>query len=109
MELRLEPLKCTGCRACEFACSYHHDREWSAIGSSIILYREEKKNYFGPVFKREKDVLLGRPEGVEVLKPGAPSSGGGKPILMRPVCDLCEGEEKALCEAVCPMGVITIQ
>jgi Fe-S-cluster-containing dehydrogenase component len=107
MELRIEPLRCTGCRACELACSYHHERELSFMFSSIILYREERKNYFGVMLKREQDVLLGRPEGVEVMQAGSSGGSSGKPILMRTHCDLCEGLEQALCVEICPTGALS--
>lgn len=102
MELKIEPLKCNGCRACELACSYHHEKELSFMFSSIMLYREEQKNYYGVMLKREHDVLLGRPEGIEVMQPGSSGGSSGKPILMRPPCDLCKGLEGALCAEICP-------
>lgn len=70
--------------------------------SSIMLYREERKNYYGVMLKREQDVLLGRPEGVEVMRSGSGGSASGKPILMRRPCDLCKGLEQALCVEICP-------
>jgi len=106
MELKIEPLKCTGCRACELACSYHHEKELSFMFASIMLYREEGKNYYGIMLKREQDVLLGRPEGVEVMRPGSGGGASGKPILMRQPCDLCEGSEYAFCVEVCPTGAL---
>ncbi len=109
-EIQIDSLKCTGCRICEFACSYHHDREFSAIGASLLLSREEKINYYGIVLKRQKDLLLGRPEGVEAMTPGAGGAeAGGKPILMRPPCDLCEGEDTAYCVTSCPTGCLSLK
>lgn len=107
-EIQIDSLKCSGCRICEFACSFHHDREFSAIGASLLLSREEKKNYYGIVLKRQKDLLLGRPEGTEVMTPGAGGAeAGGKPILMRPPCDLCEGEDSPYCVISCPTGCLS--
>lgn len=111
MQIIIDSKGCTGCRICEYACSYHHDREFSSIGSSLMLHRNEKKNYYGLVLKREKDLLLARPEGAEILKPGQQIEGAGassKPILMRGPCDLCEGEEKPFCIQVCPAGCINL-
>ena len=110
MRIVIEPLRCTGCRICEFACGYHHDEEFSSIGSSIILYRQEGINYFGIILKREADLLLGRPEGVTTFDPSAGEEGdasaGAKPILMRPTCDDCKGLETPLCVLACPTGCL---
>ena len=43
MALKVDPMKCTGCRVCEFACNYHHDGSISPIGSSLMYYYEEKE------------------------------------------------------------------
>ena len=58
MELKVDSLKCTGCRICEFACNYHQDESISPIGSSMMFYFEEKKNYYGMMVKREKTLYL---------------------------------------------------
>jgi len=74
-----------------------------------MLYREEKKNYFGVMLKEKERLVLGRPEGVEVSggKEEGEEEGGApvKPMLMRPSCDLCEGEEP-YCVRLCPTGAI---
>ena len=109
MELTVDTLKCDGCKICEFACSYHHDGDFSSIGSSLMLHREEKKNYYGLIVKRGRDLLLARPEGAEILKPGEKVEGAGassKPILMRGPCDLCKEENEAFCVRACPKGVL---
>ena len=110
MAINIEPLKCTGCQICEFACGFHHDEEFSAIGASLMLYRDEKKNYFGIILKRERDLLLGRPEGVQAMDSsdaGGDDSGSAKPILMRPICDECDGLETPLCVLACPTGCLS--
>src|SRR3990172_2365468 len=97
MGLKIFPEKCIACCACEMACGYYHDKAFTTLSSSIIIYRsQEKKNYFGMMIKRPEYILIGRPEGVETRKPGDFSSGAGgaasasaKPILIRPTCDLC--------------------
>ena len=38
--------KCTGCRSCEIACSYHHSRAFSRKGTSITIDRLEKEGEF---------------------------------------------------------------
>jgi Fe-S-cluster-containing dehydrogenase component len=113
MELKVDALKCTGCRICEFACNYHHDDSISPIGSSMMFYQEEKKNYYGMMVKRGKSLYLGRPEGDKVLLPGDKiegASASAKPILLRVVCDHCEEEEKGpLCIQACSYGVLSME
>lgn len=109
MRLEIIPEKCTGCRICEIACTYHRDREISPVSSSILLHRNERKNYFGVVLKRERDIFLARPEGAQILLPGEKAGGEGtssKPILMRQACDNCEGEEFIFCATFCPSGTL---
>ncbi|MEI6125228.1 MAG: hypothetical protein WCQ99_01610 [Pseudomonadota bacterium] len=113
MPLKVDALKCTGCRVCEFACNYHHDGSISPIGSSLMFYYEEKKNYYGMMVKREKSLLLGRPEGEKMLLPGEQIEGAGasaKPILLRIACDRCEEEDNGpVCIQACPYGVLTME
>ena len=113
MPLKVDPMKCTGCRVCEFACNYHHDGSISPIGSSLMYYYEEKKNYYGMMVKRGKSLLLGRPEGEKELKPGEQIEGAGasaKPILLRIACDQCKEEDNGpLCIQACPCGVYTME
>jgi Fe-S-cluster-containing dehydrogenase component len=35
--------KCTGCRACELACSYHHQGEFSPSISSVHIKRDDRE------------------------------------------------------------------
>lgn len=112
MELKVDTLKCTGCKICEFACNYHYDGTSSPIGSSIMFYREEKKNYYGAMVKRAKSLLLARPEGPEVVKPGQQiegASASSKPILLRVACDLCDGEDTPFCVKSCPQDVFSVE
>lgn len=104
--IEIDPNLCTACGACEVACSLYREEEvFTTMRSSIILHREEKKNYYGVMLKREGEVLLGRPEGVEVMKEGESSDtgGGGKPILLREPCDNCTN---AMCVRFCPTGCL---
>jgi len=112
MELKIDSMNCTGCRVCEFACNYHYDGTISPIGSSIMFYREEKKNYYGIMLKREKSLLLARPEGAEVIKPGQQiegASASSKPILLRVACDLREGEDTPFFVKSCPQDVLGVE
>jgi len=111
MELAVDSLKCTGCRVCEYACNYHHDGDCSAIGASLMLHRMEKRNYFGMMVKRERNLLLARPEGEETVAPGEQVEGAGassKPILMRAPCDGCQDEDAPLCVQACPSGCLSM-
>ncbi len=113
MELKVDALKCTGCRVCEFACNYHQDETISPIGSSLMFYFEEKKNYYGMMVKHEKTLYLGRPEGEQTLLPGEQIEGAGasaKPILLRIACDCCEEEDSGpLCIQACAYGVLSME
>ena len=105
MELKVDTMKCTGCKLCEFACNYHYDGTTSPIGSSIMFYREEKKNYYGLMVKREKSLLL-------AIKPGQQiegASASSKPILLRIACNLCDEEETPFCVKSCPQDVLSVE
>lgn len=105
--LMYHPEKCIGCGGCEVICSLRRDEYLSTMTSSIMFYLEEEKGYFGIIVKRENgELLLGRPEGVEVKRPGEISGGSAaaKPITMRPPCDMCGGEPK--CIRYCPTGAL---
>ncbi len=112
MELAVDSLKCIGCRICEYACNYHHDGDCSAIGASLMLHRAERKDYFGMMVKRDKNLLLARPEGAEIVAPGEQAKGAGassKPILRRAPCDQCEAEEAGpFCVRVCPTQCLSL-
>lgn len=115
MELKIEPLKCIQCCACEMACGYHWDSALSPVTSSIMVYRtREKKNYFGLILKTEEDLVLGRPEGIEIQRIGAvdedaEADASAKPIMLRQACDRCEGFDTLLCAKYCPTGALQIK
>ena len=107
LQIKMTPLKCIGCKICEFACSYYRDSVFTTVSSSLMLHREEKKNYFGMMQKREQDLVLGRPEGIEIQGAGEGGEASAKPILTRVPCDLCKGGE-ALCVIACPTGSLEL-
>ncbi len=112
MAIRVEPLACIGCQACETACSFYRDEAFCTLSSSIMLVKtEEKKNYFGVVLKARTHLLLGRPEGVErktqvQLHQEGKGGASAKPILLRQPCDECVDP---LCVAFCPSGALFIE
>ncbi len=107
MTIQVDPQKCINCGACELGCSFYRDEVFTTMSSSVMMYREEKRNYFGLMLKREDDMILGRPEGVEIQKEGEASDSdagaSAKPILLREPCDECKD---ALCVRFCPTGCL---
>ncbi len=109
MTIKIEPLKCINCGACELGCSFYRDEVFTTMSASIMMYREEKRNYFGLMLKKDEEMVLGRPEGVEVQKDGESSgeeeeaNASAKPILMREPCDECKN---AMCVRFCPTGCL---
>ena len=108
LHLKFEPLSCIGCGRCEIACGNYRDQGYTVTSASVMLYRdEEKKNYFGLLYKTDTEMVGVRPDGVSVRKPGdtsGPVMAGGKPILLRPSCENCD---PAPCEQACPTGAIS--
>lgn len=37
--LDMNTSRCTGCKSCEIACSYHHTKKYSLSNSSIKIFR----------------------------------------------------------------------
>ena len=83
MRLLIHPEKCTGCRACELACSYHHKRLFSREFSSLIVSRNEKDGFSTPSLRTLTD--------------------GG---YME--CDLCHKEKAPLCLRYCVTGALEV-
>jgi Fe-S-cluster-containing dehydrogenase component len=77
--------KCTGCRACEFACSYHHRKVFNPRLSSLHIHRNEREGTISIITwnhltKEEKKQRL--------------------------PCDRCLGEPEPLCVKYCVTGAI---
>jgi Fe-S-cluster-containing hydrogenase component 2 len=47
--------KCTGCRSCELACSFHHRKVFSPSLASIHIVRDEEEGEFGIEIYRESE------------------------------------------------------
>lgn len=110
MTMNVDSLKCTGCGLCELACSYRRDRVFTTMRSSIMLHLDDKRNYFGVMVKLPNDdLILARPEGLELQRPGdrKEEGAGAKPILLREPCDEC-GSEEPYCVRVCPSKCLSV-
>jgi Fe-S-cluster-containing dehydrogenase component len=113
MGVKIDPLKCTACMACEMACGYHRDDALALLSACIVAYRtKEKKNYFGVVVKESDNLVIARPEGLEVKKIGVveekkEADASAKPMLLREPCNLCTDREGGpLCREFCPADAI---
>jgi ferredoxin len=117
MSIRIDPNKCTACMACELACGYHRDDAFALLSSCVVVYRaKEYKDYLGVLLKEEEELMIARPEGLEVKKLGATDEDQGgddggdasaKPMLLREACDLCEDRDDGpLCIQVCPVDAV---
>jgi len=105
--LNYYPERCIGCSGCEVVCSLQRDGYISTMTSSIMFHVEDERGYFGIIVKREGgELLLGKPEGVEIKRPGEISGGSAsaKPITMRPACNMCGGDPK--CIRYCPVNAL---
>jgi len=120
MGIKIDALKCTACMACEMACGYHRDDGFAFLSSCIVPYRaREKTDYFGVLLKEEENLIVARPEGLEINKIGEAqeedsekeADASAKPMLLREGCDLCEEMEDhgPMCIEFCPMDAITLE
>jgi len=106
-QIKYHPERCIGCAGCEAVCALKRDGFITTMTSSILFHVEEERGYFGIILKMPSgELLLGRPEGVEIKRPGDISGGNvsAKPITMRPACDMCAGEPR--CVRYCPTGAL---
>lgn len=86
--LKVDNEKCTGCRACEVACSYHHERIFSPRIASLEIRREEKELEISIIFYKDMS---------------------SEERVKRFPCDHCKGETLPWCVKYCPVQAITVQ
>lgn len=68
-----EPKKCSGCRACELACSFRLNKKFSLEGAAIAIYYECIKGASGMKLKNNCDLCseLRTPMCIEFCSTGA--------------------------------------
>lgn len=130
--LILDPLKCTGCRLCELACSYDFKKifnpaisrikvmPWFEKGISIPVYCQQcdiapciEVCPTGALFRNvelgavmwDKDKCIGCKACVSACPFGAIFYDPRERIIMK--CDLCKGEP--LCVEFCPTGALSYE
>ena len=80
------PENCTGCLICEMVCSFHHTHKFSRSNSSIHVNK-----------------------GISILEKRAEIKIFCEPDKGKLVCDVCIGEEAALCVSFCPENLIKLE
>lgn len=88
VHLEIDANKCTGCRTCQIACSFHHRRVFSPkIASLEIRTGQECQTISISLYKD----LLPHETGKHIP------------------CDNCGEESIALCAKYCPVGAIKLE
>ncbi|NIN53744.1 MAG: hypothetical protein GTN80_11835 [Nitrososphaeria archaeon] len=75
--------KCTGCRACELACSFHFSKAFNRKISAIEVKRYDSEGRF--------DILIHK-----------------EPTGNRHACNLCSGEAEPLCVKYCTIEALLL-
>jgi Fe-S-cluster-containing hydrogenase component 2 len=127
--LVIDPEKCTGCRTCELACSFKHEKEFNPAKSRIHILKWEEAGLDVPmvcqqcespicltvcpvkaVARDDKtgamlinyDICIGCRMCVMACPFGAPSIDEESRKTIK--CDLCDGDPE--CVKFCPTGAI---
>ena len=71
--LYMDTSRCTGCRSCELACSYHHIKAFNPYFSSIKIYRDSQDAHIEYTFLDTCDLCKTDkfPACVDACSPGA--------------------------------------
>jgi len=85
--LKVNSEKCTGCRACEFACSYHHGKIFNPKLASLHINRAEREGrmsilLYNDLTEKERE--------------------------KRFPCNQCAGEPEPMCVKYCAPSAITV-
>lgn len=121
--------KCTGCKSCELACSFYHEKEFNLTKSRIYVFKLEKEGVDAPLVCQHCDTpicevvcpmkaIYRHPKtGAVLIDPntcigcrmcaiscplGGISFDADKRRMIK--CDLCDGDPK--CVKICPTGAI---
>jgi len=87
-KLTVDNNKCTGCRTCEIACSYHHKKVFNPKIASLEVQRNEVDGTMSVMLYRQLPQEIKR---------------------LRLPCDACIGEPEPFCVKYCPTGAITVK
>ena len=82
LKIKISPDKCTGCKACLIACSYHHYGYFSKNKGSIALIEDDKFLLRPIIFHYDDGV--------------------------HKICDFCINEKEPLCVKFCKSGALRI-
>jgi len=97
--LTLAPEKCTGCRTCELACSFHHDREFRPTASRVTVLTWEAVGLSMPMMCLQCDSAAC----MKVCPTGAVHrSDAGAMVVTEARCIGCK-----MCITACPFGNTT--
>ncbi len=77
--------KCTGCRSCELACSYHHSGAFNPRRASLFIKRSERNGEIRILFYHELSA---------------------KDMTNRYACNGCRDEDDLQCVTYCAFGAI---
>lgn len=85
--LEVNSEKCTGCRACELACSYHHGKIFNPRLASLHVHRVEKEGKISIIFYKDLP---------------------GEEKRKRFPCDGCVDKPEPQCVKYCVPGALTV-
>lgn len=87
-EIVVDNEKCTGCKTCQIACSFHHKKVFNPKIASLEVRRDEEDGTMYVMLYQE-------------LNQQAKAT--------KLACDACIGEPEPFCVKYCPTGAITVK